>query len=58
MLGPHCWAVFSPAAESGGHSLVAVYGFLIVVACLVAVLGLKGAGPSVVAARELSSCSS
>ena len=24
--GPHCWAVFSPAAESGGSSLVAGHG--------------------------------
>ena len=58
MLGPHCWAVFSPAAESGGYSLAAVHGFLIVVACLVAVLGLEGTGVSVVAAQELSSCGS
>ena len=48
--GPHCWAVFSPAAENGGSSLVAGHGFLIVVACPVAVLGLEGARAPVVEA--------
>ena len=40
MLGLHCCAGFSLAAENRGHSLVAVWGLLTVVASLAAEHGL------------------
>ena len=46
----------SLAAESRGHSLVAVVGSLVAVASLVAEHGFQGSRASVVAALGLSSC--
>ena len=40
VLGLHCWAGFSPAAARRGHSLVVVYGLLIVAAALAVQHGL------------------
>ena len=42
-LGLHCCTGFSVIAANGGYPLVAVDRFLIVLASLVAELGLKGA---------------
>ena len=42
MLGLCCCAGFSPAAASGGYSLVAVHGLLIAVASLVVEHRLQG----------------
>ena len=47
---------FCIIAESGGYSLVAVLGLLIVVASLVAEHGLSDTRASIVAAPGLSSC--
>ena len=49
MLGLHCCAGFSPAAESRGYSPGAVCGLLTAVASLVAVPGLQSIGSIVVA---------
>ena len=48
VLGLHCWVGFSLAAASRGYSLVAVEGFLTVVASLILEHGLQGAGSAVV----------
>ena len=49
---------FSLVVVSRGYSLVAVLGFLITVASLVAEHRLQGTWASTVVARELSSCGS
>jgi len=49
MLGLHCCAGFSPAAESRDYSPGAVCGLLTAVASLVAVPGLQSIGSIVVA---------
>ena len=53
MLGLHCSAGFSPAAESGAYSLVAARGLLMVVVSLVVEHRLQGAQASVVVAPGL-----
>ena len=56
MLGL-CYRVrFSLAAVSGGHSLVALLGLLITVACLVLEPGLRGIRAAAVAALRLNRC--
>ena len=50
MLGLHCSAGFSPAAESGAYSLVAARGLLMVVVSLVVEHRLQGAQASVASA--------
>ena len=56
MLGLCCRVRFSLAAVSGGHSLVALLGLLITVACLVLEPGLRGIRAAAVAALRLNRC--
>jgi len=58
VLSLHCCAGFSIVSASGGYSLVAVLGFLIVVASLVAEHELQGTRAALVLARGLRSCGS
>ena len=58
MPGLHCCSGFPLVAASGGYSLVAVHGLLIVMASLVVQHGLWGTQASVVVACGLMSCSS
>ena len=53
LLGLRCCTGFPLIAASGGYSLVAVCGLLIVVASIVAEHGLQGAQASVVADHRL-----
>ena len=57
-LGLCCYVVFFLVVASRGYSLVVGCRLLIVVASLVGKHGLWGVQASVIAARELSSCSS
>ena len=58
MLGLCCWVGFVLVVISGGSALVAVHGFLIMVASLVAQHGLQGVWASVTVVHGLSSCGS
>ena len=58
VLGLCCCAGFSPAAASGGYSLVEVRGLLTAVSSLAVEHGLWGTPASAAAARGLRSCGS
>ena len=58
MLSLHCCSGFPLAASSGGYTVVAVHGLLIVMASLVVENGLQGARASVVVVHGLGICNS